>query len=864
MRSTTVLLLILLALGAPVYSNAQMIIAGKVYDSKEGLPMGAVNIIAKGNSGVATTSDFDGTYSIEVPSNTEYLVFSLVGYETQEVFVDQRTEIDVNLVQDMKLLSAVEIVGSRNLTRTKVTTVSPVDVVPLREVTNNMGQLDINQVLHYIVPSFNANRQSTADGADHVDPASLRGLGPDQVLVLINGKRRHSSSLVNIYGTRGRGSVGTDLSTIPVASIDRIEILRDGAAAQYGSDAIAGVINIVLKNTKNALEGYTGYGMYTKGDGKNFQLALHDGVRLGKTGFLSGTFETVNRQYTNRSPEGSGMRIGDSKLNNHVLFLNTNIPLKRTMEIYGFGGFNKRQGESTGFFRQPDNLARNVPYIYPDGFLPEIHSDITDGSGSIGIRGILKNWSWDLNNTYGTDKFLFRIENSLNASMGKKSPTEFDAGGFRYSQNNLTFDVSRNFPKKLIKNIFEAWNVALGLEYRQERYQIFAGDETSWYDYRPTYPDTAIISEYGDTTWINFAAGSQVFPGFRPTNAVTEHRTNFAAYFDTEIDITKQFAVALAARGEAYSDFGNALVGKASMRYAPIEQLALRGTVSTGFRAPSLQQLYYNTIATNFVGGVGVDVGIYRNDSPIAQALGIPQLDQEQSLSYTLGITSAPLDKLTITADAYSIDVNDRIVLTGDFGQEDTAITTILQAQGVGLVRFFTNAIDTRTYGVDLVSAYNLRIQEATLQLQLAANYNKTQVRNINTSGLLEGREDTYFSPRERSILETGNPQYKVGLGAHYVSKHLVASLRNTLFGKVTILGYSGTPNIYTPRVTTDASIAYRFSNSIMITLGGSNLFNVIPTKQSPDDTETGGYWDNVQMNFNGSYYFARLNYGLY
>lgn len=559
-------------------------------------------------------------------------MFSYVGYSSQEINLGTSNNIDITLKLD-GALQEVFVLGSRNATRTKTTSAVAVDVIPVSQVANEVGQVDVNQLLTYLAPSFQSARQTISDGTDHIDPAQLRGLGPDQVLVLVNGKRRHQSALVNVNGTVNRGTVGTDMNAIPVTAIERIEILRDGAAAQYGSDAIAGVINIVLKS-RTGLSANVSGGQYMTAydknyaidklagkettpvkvnDGQTYQVGINGGFKLGSKGFANITGEYTKRGATNRTGTYTGqiwpsvagkdrsdsintakgltrndfdMRIGNSEVTGMGVVANLEYKFNDTWTAYAFGGFNNKKGNAAGFYRYPNAVPgvvrANVLSVYPNGFLPNINSNVTDLSGAVGVRGKIKGINIDLSNTFGKNTFDYDITNSVNYTNATKAgfKTEFDAGGNSYSQNVTNLDIS----KKL--DVAAGLNLAFGIENRLESFNIRAGEEESLKNY-----DAAL----------KIAAGSQVFSGFLPANEGTHTRNNQGVYADVELDIDKNFMIGAAARFENYSDFGSNFSYKAVARYILMDKVTLRASTSTGFRAPSLQQKFYAKTNTLFV-----------------------------------------------------------------------------------------------------------------------------------------------------------------------------------------------------------------------------------------------------------------------
>jgi iron complex outermembrane receptor protein len=835
-------------------------ITGQVVDNA-GQPVIGASVVEKGTNN-GTSTGVDGRFSLRARTAQPQLVISSLGYTTQEVASANAQSI--KLADSSTSLDAVQVVGSRSQNRSVTDSPSPVDIIDIREVTAKTGQLDVNQLLQFVAPSFNSNRQTGADGADHVDPASLRGLGPDQTLVLVNGKRWHQSALVNLFGSRGRGNTGTDLNTIPAASIERIEILRDGASAQYGSDAIAGVINIVLKTSVNELTANVNYGAYDakyrfddkKFDGGNFNANLNYGVGVGKGGFVNATVDFNQRQYTQRAnvpaPEGIQRRqYGDPKASNTSAYLNSKLPISENIYAYVFGGVNFRKGEAYAYTRFPTVLDNGVPIpnprsnatLYPNGYDPIITSDLTDAHGAVGVRGNFGGFDVDLSNGFGSNRFQYGVTNTMNATLGAASPTSFDAGGFQLQQNVVNLNLSRSF-----KTVLQGLNVAIGSEYRREWYQIFAGEPGSYLKYSGPLNDRA--------------AGSQGFPGFQPRNELKASRNNIGVYADAELDVTKAFLVAGAVRFENYSDFGSSVTGKLATRLKLSETFSLRGTVSTGFRAPSLAQINFNTVFTNVVGGQPVDILLDRNNGPVSRALGIPALTQERSQSGSVGFTGRAGSVLSFTVDGYYIHIKDRIVLTGTFADDDPEIGTILQGLNVGQAQFFANAVSTDTWGLDAVLANTLGVGAGRLTTTLAANLNRLLVvGNAKTTALLAGKEEVFFGERERAFVKASAPPYKVNLTFDYSLGRFGALVRLVQFGHVLLYDYKGDPNKYRDRLTTDMALSYALTNQLRLSVGSSNLFNVYPNFFNPQATENGGAWDAVQMGSNGRFYFAKLQF---
>lgn len=993
-------------------------ISGTVTDDTN-TPLPGVSVVVK-NTTKGTTTDFDGNYTIDV-TDEDILVFSYVGFATQEINVSGKTVINVRLVSGV-LLEDVIIIGSRNPNRTATETAVPVDVIDVKELAASAPQVNLNQILNFVAPSFTSNTQTISDGTDHIDPASLRGLGPDQVLVLVNGKRRHNSSLVNVNGTFGRGSVGTDLNAIPAASIKRIEVLRDGAAAQYGSDAIAGVINIVLDNSTDQLNLSVTSGAHfsensneqTGGvDGETVNVAANYGLKLGdKGGFINFTGDFDYREDYSRMKEWEGsifnaynsvereaaaigtdlslllddeslvrqfaqsagfsaaqlatingssdaelhdisyasglsrlgllssattvadlqagitnlsyadpnvlngitdfddavaalgnatgplafnntdaelaargqqrsdynMRVGQSALRGGRFFANFSLPLDDNgTALYSFAGISSRTGNSAGFYRLP-NQSRAYTPAYFNGFLPEINSNIKDQSVSVGINGKIGAWDVDFSNTWGKNQFLYVISNTSNASLQLATPTTFDAGGFAFAQNTTNLDLNQFY-----EDIFAGLNVAFGAEHRFENYEIIAGEEESYSQYTDAGEVITLSTQVPSLDFFgrDRPGGSQVFPGFSPDNELSRGRTSIAGYFDVEADFTEKFLLSFATRFEDYSDFGSTINFKLASRYKISDDFNIRGAASTGFRAPSLHQLNFNSTSTIFdQNGDPQEVGTFSNDSRAAKLLGIPQLKEETSQSVSIGFTaSIPDANLSVTIDGYYVTIDDRVVYTGQFAGPgtDSELDNLLRQANASRASFFANAIDTESRGLDIVITHKTGIGvNAQLKSDLSATLSKTnQVGDIKASEVLSdaGLVGTYFPEDSRVYLEEAVPRTKINLTNSFIINKFNVFLRNVYFGEVT----EATTNVdrqqvFGTKVVTDLSLGYKFAPDLTFTVGANNLLDVYPDRAAETlgdggNNRSSGRFDwsrrAQQFGIGGRFLFARLSFSL-
>lgn len=808
----------------------------------------------------------------------KYLSIIFLGAST----LSYAQQVKDTLAKESKI-DEVAITGSRNKKRTVINTPVPIDVIDIKQVSQATGQVEVNQLLQFAAPSFNSNKQSGSDGADAVDPATLRGLGPDQTLLLLNGKRYHQSSLINLFGTKGRGNTGYDMNTIPIGAIKRVEVLRDGASAQYGSDAIAGVINVILNDRDKGFEGNTFYGMNLfkspgnndvvsdhKVDGMTFDFSGNLGTKIGsKGGFGNFTAEFINKDYAirNANPDiynqpslAPRQRFGDAKAQNVYFFGNIELPLSDGLTFYSRQGFSHRNTKAYAWTRTAD-ADGNIPEIYPTGFNPIENTSITDFTFDNGLKFKVANWDVDFYNAFGNNRFTYDINNTVNATLGAKSPTNFYAGGHSLLQNTTGFNAVRQF------KVLEGLNIAFGSEFRYEKFEIIKGEEASYtmYDINgnpvtSSTPESLLVKNplSGEVR----PGGSQGFPGY--STDIGKSRNNFAAYVDTELDITKKWMISIAGRFENYNDFGSTINGKFATRYAITPQFAFRGSVSTGFRAPSLAQKYYAQQFTNFQGGKLVTIQLASNDSDLASRVGIDQLKQETSVNGSAGFTFNT-GKFTATIDGYYISVKNRIVLTGNFSRDELPLSVQADYPYIDQAQFFANAIDTQTKGIDVILSYNETLGSGKLTATLAGNYNNMEITKVNTSKQLAGKEDIYLSQRERGFILASAPKTKINLNLNYKISKFNVNLQLVRFDKATLIGYDDAEQIYNPKVTTDISFGYEFSKNLNLTLGSKNVFNRYPTLQTKQvttgNTESGGIFDPVQMGFAGRQVFARLNF---
>ncbi len=852
-------------------------IHGRVTIAADGsaLPGATVSIDALN---LTTVTDAQGQYTLVVPATqakgqTAKLSITMQGFQTRRMDV-RLNGGEQTRDSSLKVSFGQEItVGSRAAGAEQEKAV-PVDVLPHEQIVSTSAT-EVNQIIEKLSPSFNFPRPTITDGTDEVRPATLRGLGPDQLLVMVNGKRRHTSALINANGSIGRGSAGVDLNAIPVSAIDSVEILREGAAAQYGSDAIAGVLNLVLKSGAQPLTVSAKGGATTHGDGQMIDTSISDGFSIGK-GALFATGEYRDRYPTNRAGADPRDQIvagdagkndvpqpshhwGDAYVRDLMAFANFNLPLSADEKqiFYAFGGMSNRHGSAGGFYRRSIQ-TQNWPDIYPLGFLPLIEPRILDSSVTTGVRGEMAKWFYDLSSGYGRNKFDFYVRHSLNTSLGPTMPpnqTSFYAGTLRDSQWVTNFDVSRGFNVGLAGPL----NVAWGAEYRREGYGIDAGE-----------PNSYINGGFKDRSGAVAPAGAQVFPGFRPQNAVDVSRDNKSLYADIEGDVTSMLRLGVAGRYENYSDFGSTTNGKLTARFSPLKRLIFRGSASTGFRAPSLGQSWFSSVATNFLRDPATgqlapfEVGTYPVSSPVAQALGAQPLKPEKSRDYSGGIVYQPLEHLEITADYFHININDRIVFSGNF--TGGKVQPLLAPFGVTGARFFTNAIDTRTSGLDVVSNFQQSLGSlGRLDLSAAFSHNATKVvGTVATPPQLAGLGEVLFDRVERRRIECGQPHTNVRLMQSWNDGNFNTTLRESRYGDFcSFAAVAADDQTYAARWLGDVDFAYRWQR-YTFGVGAENIFDQFPTKNRLGTAQANlgifTYPSQSPYGMNGRFVYSRVD----
>jgi len=903
-----VVALVVLALPLAAQSGT---VRGDVRDTM-GVLLGGVVIQVEGTT-LRSTSNSRGHYEIRGVSPGSYTLHArLIGFKPTAIAVvvtggDQTQDLTME-PSPVRLAPIDVVVGSRARHTAATELAVPVDVYSAEDIAQQ-GTHETSQILQSLAPSVNFPRQSVTDANDIVRPFTLRGLSPDHTLVLVNGWRRYPSAIVNTfpYGM-GAGSSGVDLNAIPGGAIDRIEVLRDGASAQYGSDAIAGVVNVVMKEGKftpflNADAGTYATKHYPD-DGTTVDLNGGVGIGLGR-GSLSLFGEFLHRDPTNRAwpdhflvdANGVGdvidtltgtiikkqnslpqpnLHWGDGLEKDAMTFANLRMPVNAagTAEFYAFGGYSHRRGTGNGFWRYFDS-SRNWPEIYPQGFLPEFHPNVNDYSGVAGFRTSFSGWAFDIGGSYGKNTFDYDLEHTLNSSLGPcldvacapgadgvlgtsddpgiPNQTSFDAG--RLSRSELLGGL--NLAKALNIGLPGPVNVAVGAAYRHETYEIVAGETASWINGNHLAQDSSGPAP----------AGSSVFAGFSPSDASDHSRNNFGTYLDLETNLTSQVLANVAGRYENYSDFGSKVTGKLALRFQPSKRLVLRGAASTGFRAPGLSQSFFSHTTTNFIGGQLLEIGNFPVDNPASRIFGAKPLKEESSVNLSAGLAFTPTDNLTFTLDYFHIKINDRVLLGATFS--DTVSQRILADSGfpnIAGVQFFTNGLDTKTQGVDLTADYRLPVGTAsTLEFIAGVNYTKNEITRVAPlPAILQGTATDLTSVLDlvtKVGIEEERPDWRGTLTALWSSGRWHSLARASYYG-----GFASAQPSFTDRETyggktlVDAELGYRF-NAVNLSIGARNLFDTYPDqaqKEFNNNDRTFPWAAASPFGYNGRYVYVR------
>jgi iron complex outermembrane receptor protein len=820
---------------------------------------------------------------------------------------------EVAEVKAKEKVEKISILGSRVANRSATESSVPIDIIDVASLTKS-GFTELGQSLQATAPSFNFTRTQVSDGSDLFRPATLRGLQPDQTLVLVNGKRRHNQAIFGLNGTVGAGAAGTDMNAIPLIALSNVQVLRDGAAAQYGSDAIAGVINLSLNDSTGVTTGFIQTGTTGEGDGDKVTLGLNRGFDIGDDGgFINLSFEYRDYDGTNRAQKdrSGASNIAPGELSDTVrwgqgnaaseflsVFYNMAIPLSGENELYSFGGYSNRTALGNGFFREFNAAAKNVPQVYPDGFLPRIDNEAQDISLAAGIRGEINDeWTFDVSVVHGQNQYDFDSKNTINASYAAEylagnpgasdtdiaanaGPTAGYSGGFRFNQTTLNADFSGEVDLGTEDPLY----VSFGVEYRDENYEIVAGEEAS-YACGNANSSSSFPSVIDPATFAG--CGFQAYPGLRPDAVVDANRDSYAFYVDVEKDLTEVWSLGGALRYEDFSDSGDDIVGKLSSRYEVSDAFSLRGALSTGFRAPSLQQSAYTAFTTNLgPGGVLSPSFTATAGSPFPAALGVNGLELETTKNASVGFVFQATDELSITVDAYSVDIEDRITLgsllnAGQVAFNPTAAAA-LSATGADQVNYFSNSVDSTTKGVDLIVSYQTTLAEGTFSATFAGNINETKVDRVNSPAGIP--EEVSLDGLQRSFLENGQPKERATFTIDYGQDNWSSTIRANYFGETDVVYFGndhiGLPGFLSPTgefkptsvvesaVLVDVSIAYQLTETFQLVAGIDNLFDVTPNELGEDealDFITAGAFKYpvraLPYGFDGMSYFVRVNF---
>ncbi|MEH6557484.1 MAG: TonB-dependent receptor [Oceanicoccus sp.] len=780
-------------------------------------------------------------------------------------------------------IEEVVTIGTRAPGRTALESLVPVDVISEAAIRNS-GAVDTADMLRKLAPSFNMNNTTTSDGQDLMRPATLRSMAPDQVLVLVNGKRRHQQAMVAVQENVGRGSAGTDLSSIPLTAIARVEILRDGAAAQYGSDAIAGVINIILKEAEGG-SAWAQYRTTDENDGDTTKVGLNYGMEIGDGGSLNFTFEQVDQDSLNRASKTNWfgaspvtdqlILVGEGEVESSSFWVNSTLPVGNG-ELYVFGGMTKKEGESLGFYRGPGD-GRVWSELFPQGVTPGLGTESQDTSLVVGFRTELGDWDTDFSVNWGENEFEFSNTNSLNASYGAASPTKAYDGSLTVDQLAFNVDAVRSISLSFAEDA----TLAIGAEWREEGYKQEAGDEVSYArgdvlcdenfenSTDPAKdPATCIYDGTNGTT----VPGMQGFQGYSPAMELDTDRDSYAVYADVEMALSDSFDIGIATRYEDYSDFGDTANAKVSGRYAFTEELAVRGAISTGFRAPGVQQQNFTQRSISLDNGVLADLVTLRPDSDLANDFGFSDLTEETSTSYSIGLTFNRGNWVT-TLDIYRIDIDDRIAYSDNISRGISAeIDALFDANsgsgqlldGVANVSIFTNAIDTETTGLDWVNEWDYEISNGSLVLEASLHLNDTDVSGVNSSSNLVGADVIYGSSAELLLTE-GQPGEKGVFAATYSVDDWSVTARANYYGEVSSASYGSQEKTWGAKTLFDLTAYWDINERFRVSGGVLNVFDTYPDKwgsEGGDFPELGFQygWTTFPFSIAGREFYVRAS----
>lgn len=865
-------------------------IKGKVKYGNEVLQAATISL-----AGQTIFTNENGEFILSVKPGTHKITITYAGYKKIEQAIiaeEGRTKyIEFDLIPDDHLDEVM--LGSRSKKmRSNFSAPVPVDVYTQGRLIET-GQVSLTQMLNFIAPSLTASREVLNE------TITLRGLDPQHVLILVNGMRYHPMSFIftgNLKGQLGKGSVGNDLNSIPFSAIEKIEILRDGAAAQYGSDAISGVINIVLKKTIEKTFIQVNSGQYYKGDGTKFLFGINHGFSL-KKGYLNlsasfrsqaptfrgGSYEgLVYRNYPTNGTTDDSLRIkaeddllintrgfnrkaamdnvGNTKLNSIGFVINSGFHLNDHTEFFWTFMANSRKLNRGSVFRFP--RERNLVNIalYPDGFQARNKSNSVDVSAIAGIKGRTKNnWHWDLSTSYGINSLISHATNTNNVSqsllLGANAPTSFYTGTDKFNQLTNDLNLTKEFSK--VPAQFKTLNLGVGAEWRLENYLSKVGEKASWFNYDP--------SNY---LVVGIASG--------PENALDKTRHVLGIYTDLETELNNHILFNVASRYEYYSDFGSNIAGKLATRYKLSDKFMLRASVNNGFRAPSLQQRYLKSIGPVIDTRTGIRTttigGTFPNDHHVIRALNIPLLRAEKTLNLSGGFMSTFLNHFNLATDVYWIQIRNRIVLSGNFERLtgntlDTILNPYPDFNEITRVSFYSNAINTITKGIDIVLDGHWRYRKVSFGLTLAANFNSTRLfDSIKTSDKLASNprsSNTLINTEEITKIEKGQPDSKIILSMTCSTRNIKLNIRNTRFGKTMIAPLGFPTETFSAKILTDVSLHYSLKQWATVILGANNVANIYPDRLQHYDNTALGRWiyspEASPFGFNGGYYFFNL-----